>query len=231
MHESEKWKWGHSVVSDSSRPRGPQPTRLLRPWGFPGKSTGVGCHTYPRTQQFHSYTFPREKKTSDLKQLVQESLPWFVRCSRNLERIYLLINRRSDKLWQSHTRKCSSAQRRMNNWSMLQPGWISNILAQMGKNTRQKCVCFIILFKWRTSEMTEISTAGAWEVGVVFKGQSNFMGGRKAWHPFSELFLCLTAPGLSWSTCDHPVIILWFLLRQAGSLVAACELLAAARGI
>ena len=33
-----------SVVSDSSRPRGLQPTRLLRPWGFPGKSTGVGCH-------------------------------------------------------------------------------------------------------------------------------------------------------------------------------------------
>ena len=44
MHESEKWKWGRSVVSDSSRPHGLQPTRLLRPWDFPGKSTGVGCH-------------------------------------------------------------------------------------------------------------------------------------------------------------------------------------------
>ena len=44
MHESEKWKWSHSVVSNSWRPRGLQPTRLLRPWGFPGKSTGVGCH-------------------------------------------------------------------------------------------------------------------------------------------------------------------------------------------
>ena len=43
MHESEKWKWSHSVVSDSLRPRGLQPTRLLRPWDFPGKSTGVGC--------------------------------------------------------------------------------------------------------------------------------------------------------------------------------------------
>ena len=32
------------VVSDSSRPHGLQPTRLLRPWDFPGKSTGVGCH-------------------------------------------------------------------------------------------------------------------------------------------------------------------------------------------
>ena len=44
MHESEKWKWSHSVMSDSSRPHGLQPTRLLRPWDFPGKSTGVGCH-------------------------------------------------------------------------------------------------------------------------------------------------------------------------------------------
>ena len=30
--------------SDSSQPHGLQPTRLLRPWDFPGKSTGVGCH-------------------------------------------------------------------------------------------------------------------------------------------------------------------------------------------
>ena len=44
MHESEKWKWSRSVVSDPQRPHGLQPTRLLCPWDFPGKSTGVGCH-------------------------------------------------------------------------------------------------------------------------------------------------------------------------------------------
>ena len=44
MHESEKSKSSHSVVSSSSRPHGLQPTRLLCPWDFPGKSTGVGCH-------------------------------------------------------------------------------------------------------------------------------------------------------------------------------------------
>ena len=44
MHESEKWMWSCSVVSDSSRPHGLKPTRLLLPWDFPGKSTGVGCH-------------------------------------------------------------------------------------------------------------------------------------------------------------------------------------------
>ena len=37
-------KWSRSVVSDSLRLRGLEPTRLLCPWDFPGKSTGVGCH-------------------------------------------------------------------------------------------------------------------------------------------------------------------------------------------
>ena len=44
MHESEKWKWSRSVVSNSWRPHGLQLTRLLHPLDFPGKSTGVGCH-------------------------------------------------------------------------------------------------------------------------------------------------------------------------------------------
>ena len=44
MHESEKWKWSRSVVSDSVRPHRWQPTRLHRPWDSPGKNTGVGCH-------------------------------------------------------------------------------------------------------------------------------------------------------------------------------------------
>ena len=45
MQESEKWKRSHSVVSDPQQPHGLQPSRLLRllrPWDFPGKSTGVG---------------------------------------------------------------------------------------------------------------------------------------------------------------------------------------------
>ena len=40
----QKWKWSRSLMSDSSRPHGQQPTRLLHPWDFPGKRTGVGCH-------------------------------------------------------------------------------------------------------------------------------------------------------------------------------------------
>ena len=37
----------NSVVSDSLRPRGLYPTRLLCPWDSPGKNTGVGCHFLP----------------------------------------------------------------------------------------------------------------------------------------------------------------------------------------
>ena len=50
MHESEKWKGSRSVMSDSSRRLGLQPTKLLHPWDFPGKSTGVGCHCLLRQQ-------------------------------------------------------------------------------------------------------------------------------------------------------------------------------------
>ena len=37
-------QWSCSVVPNSLRSHGLQPTRLLHPWNFPGKSTGVGCH-------------------------------------------------------------------------------------------------------------------------------------------------------------------------------------------
>ena len=50
MHQSEKWKWSCSVMSDSPQPHGLQPTRLLRPWDFPGKSTGVGAIAFSRSQ-------------------------------------------------------------------------------------------------------------------------------------------------------------------------------------
>ena len=33
-----------TVISDSVRPHGQQPTRFLCPWDSPGNNTGVGCH-------------------------------------------------------------------------------------------------------------------------------------------------------------------------------------------
>ena len=42
-------------MSDPQRPYGLQPTRLLRPWDFPGRSTRVGCHCL---LQHHLYQWP-----------------------------------------------------------------------------------------------------------------------------------------------------------------------------
>ena len=55
---SNAWKWKVKVKSFSCfRLLGtPWTTRLLRPWGFPGKSTGMGCHHLLRV-----YTLGRPK--------------------------------------------------------------------------------------------------------------------------------------------------------------------------
>ena len=37
----------NSGVSDSLQPFGLGPTKLLCPWDFSGKNTGVGCHLFP----------------------------------------------------------------------------------------------------------------------------------------------------------------------------------------
>ena len=63
MYEGEKWKWSRSVVSDSSRPHGLKPTRLLHPWDFPGKSTGVGCHCL-----LQAHTSPQQIWRGELKE-------------------------------------------------------------------------------------------------------------------------------------------------------------------
>ena len=47
----------HSVVSDSLRPHGLYPVRLLYPWSSPGKNTGVGSHSLlQRTFQPRNWT-------------------------------------------------------------------------------------------------------------------------------------------------------------------------------
>ena len=52
---SNAWKWKVKVKSLSHIrllvTHGLQPTRLLCPWDFPGKSTGVGCHCLLRKER------------------------------------------------------------------------------------------------------------------------------------------------------------------------------------
>ena len=58
-----KRKWSRSVVSDSLHPRELyHPTRLLHPWNFPSKSTGVGRHfllqrVFPTQEKGPGYSF------------------------------------------------------------------------------------------------------------------------------------------------------------------------------
>ena len=64
------WLGECSVVSDSLWPHGLKPTRLLCPWKFPGKHTGVGCHfIFPIQYNWSlflliAYQFPSAKRQS-----------------------------------------------------------------------------------------------------------------------------------------------------------------------
>jgi len=122
MHESEKWKWSPSVVSDSSRPHGLKPTRLLCPWDLPGKSTGVGCHhlkcLYHSTILGHRITNLLKENESELAQSCPTlcdsmdcSLPGFsihgIFQARVLEWVAISVSRWSswprDRTWVSST--------------------------------------------------------------------------------------------------------------------------------
>ena len=59
----------HSVVSDSLRPHGLEPTRLLYPWDFSYKNTGVGCHSLLQK------IFPTQGSNLHLLQWQVNSLP------------------------------------------------------------------------------------------------------------------------------------------------------------
>ena len=68
----------------TQRPHGLQPTRLLCPWDFPGKSTGVGCHCLLRLRPWNvTIKWHREysKATSPAYHLYfvqgNSSISWF----------------------------------------------------------------------------------------------------------------------------------------------------------
>ena len=62
----------HSVATDSLRPHGP--TMLLRPWDFPGKGPGVGCHCLLHRRQRARSNDPLLK---DPQMILQVFKKWF----------------------------------------------------------------------------------------------------------------------------------------------------------
>ena len=62
VHARQKWKWSCSVLSDPQGPHGLQPSRLLHPWDFPGKSAGVGCHCLLQQLSMAQHIFILKKK-------------------------------------------------------------------------------------------------------------------------------------------------------------------------
>ena len=76
MHESEQWKGSRSVASDSSWPHGLQPTRLLRPWDFLGKSIGVGCHRLLQLISIFDHNTIPTKTFSDISPRVFITCPY-----------------------------------------------------------------------------------------------------------------------------------------------------------
>ena len=81
MCENVKWKWSHSVVSDSLRPHGLQPTRLLHPWIFQARVLEWGAIAF-----------------SDLTPLGHHSAPGWAPCTmQQLLPSYLCYT------WQWHT--------------------------------------------------------------------------------------------------------------------------------
>ena len=78
MHESGKRKWSHSVLSDPQRSHGLQPSRLLRPWDFPGKNTEVGCHRLLHTSLTHLHLLHCFCQVNSLSRVQLFATPWTV---------------------------------------------------------------------------------------------------------------------------------------------------------
>ena len=74
----------HSVVSNSVRPYGLQPTRLLYPRDFPGKNPEVGCHFLLKLE-----VVKQEMARVNINVLVISELKWTGMCEFNSDDHYI----------------------------------------------------------------------------------------------------------------------------------------------
>ena len=74
-------------MSDSSRPHGQQSTRLLHPWDFPGKSTGVGCHCLLRIITLRKTKFKEKilNAAREKQQITHKGIPIRITADLSIE--------------------------------------------------------------------------------------------------------------------------------------------------
>ena len=60
-------------MSDPQQPHGLQPTRLLHPWDFPGRSNGVGCHCLLRDENYESTKKLSKSKAKEMRRKLCQS--------------------------------------------------------------------------------------------------------------------------------------------------------------
>ena len=157
MQESEKWKWSHSVVSDSVRPHGLQPTRLLCPWDCPGKNTGVGSH-------FHLQgIFPTQGLNLGLLHCRQILFCWSTRKDQFLISCYIYRIKNSRSIEDYTVKEISVTEQTTCVIFSCVPLWCFKKYAQTHFYVCYVYVCFLsLLFKvnyWHSSFLFFMSAA------------------------------------------------------------------------
>ena len=72
-----------SVVPNSLWPHGPGPARLLSPWNFPGKNTGVDCHFLLNANTLHDLSpkWKQHRKAANKNNILSLVLHSTLECS------------------------------------------------------------------------------------------------------------------------------------------------------
>ena len=116
MHESEKWKWSRSVVSDPQRPHGLQPSRLLHPWDFPWMFwSGVPLPSWDRGKWLICLVIIGRflRKSVELSIEASINLWWWLQTQESLEISYISMVWReecvSNRTWNGHCSVTSKA--------------------------------------------------------------------------------------------------------------------------
>ena len=120
----------HPVVFDALRPRGWQPTRLLCPWDFSGKNTGLGCHFLLR------------------------GILWTQGSNLHLLHCRWILKPSKNKLWYLRTMEWHSSGQCLHHQYIQQCG--SQNTMQRERTLTYRSTCCAVLFTWRsrTSKLT-----------------------------------------------------------------------------